>query len=347
MALHVVIMAGGTGVRFWPQSRRQHPKQFLRLVGRQTLFEQTLTRALRLTEARRCWVVGSVRHERLLRESLASVPEAQLLLEPVGRNTAPCIAWATAEILRVDPDAVIAVLPSDHFIEPLERFVEQVELAAKHAESAVVLFGVPPTRPETGFGYIFRADAPSDATPGAYAVRAFREKPNAATAEEFLADGRYLWNSGMFFFRGALMRGHMQTHMPDTWTRAERIARDGRVSDEFAAFEAESIDYGVIERISGCLVIPTEFRWSDLGSWEAVRAFSEGKGEVPGPAMLNISSSGCFAAGPGEKLVAFVGVDDVIVVDTEDALLVVRADASQSVREVVTNLERQGRKDLL
>jgi len=353
--LHAVIMAGGAGTRFWPASRMHRPKQLLDLTGSgETMIAATASRLAPLIAPERIWVVTGAAIAAATAEALPDVPTSQILAEPVGRNTAPCIGWAALHVRRRDPDAVLAVMPSDHLVADVPAFQRSVEIAAAAArQGAIVTFGVVPDRPETGFGYL---EVGEEVAPGVRATRRFVEKPDRETAARWLAAGNYLWNSGMFFFCAQRILNAIATHLPDLKDGLDRIDRaigtpreQAVVAEVFPTLPAVSIDYGVMEQAPGVQCVPVRFGWSDLGSWGAAQdrhGADDRRNAVDGDAVM-VDTAGCFVRAPAQKLVALVGVSDLLVVDTGDALLVCRRDADQDVKKVVEELKRRGRTDLL
>ncbi len=352
MRIHAVVLAGGRGERFWPLSRRSRPKQFLPLLGDGSMLGHTLGRLQGLVEPRDQWIV-TARDLKLEAESLApDVPASQVIGEPVGRNTAPAIGLAAWWIQDAPGDPVIVVLPSDHRVEPASRFREELKRAAQVAlqRQAIVTFGVPPTRPETGYGYIESGD-PIEPGSAFHRVAAFREKPDPATAAGYLADGRHLWNAGMFVFPPRLMLEEIRAHEPKI---ADLLARVPRRDDLSAPAALEgyyrdapsvSIDYAVMERSTRALVARAGFAWDDLGSWEALGTpeARDAAGNVTSGAVLLHDSKNVIAFADG-GLVAGVGVEDLVIVRTADVTLVCRRDRAQEVRAIVEQLK--ARKDL-
>jgi mannose-1-phosphate guanylyltransferase len=350
-AHYVVIMAGGSGTRFWPKSRMHHPKQFLAIGGDKPLLRQTADRVMSSIGEDRIFVVTGEAHAKHAREQLPELPSRNILVEPEGRNTGPCIAWATAEILARDRDARVAVLAADHYIADVEGFLAHLESAFEAAQERIVLFGVVPTHPETGYGYI-RRGAKVGASKGKeiYLVERFVEKPDRDTALNYLAEGTYLWNSGMFVFPAALMATEIERLLPEVHRGIQTLLADPKVIGTlYARLPSVSIDYGVMEKSDRIAVLPAAFGWSDVGSWDAamqIHSADEGGNVVRGDALLlNVHRS--MVEADGGRFVALVGVDDVVVVDTPDALLVIRRGESQRVKNVVEALKAKGKKSLL
>jgi mannose-1-phosphate guanylyltransferase len=348
---YAVIMAGGSGTRFWPASRAAKPKQFLSLGGsEETLLQATVRRATALVGIDHVFVVTGQRHASEAAEQIPELPPENLLLEPIGRNTAPCLAWACAHVRRRDPAGVIAVMPADHHIESEPEFVGSLRRALSAAETgAIVTLGIKPTRPETGYGYLALGPALGE---GLYRVEAFVEKPTRERAEQFLASDRYLWNSGMFFFRADVMLGEIGKRLPELSAFVERCDEAQRhgaeadvVANEYPGLTSISIDYGVMEKAQGILVVPASFGWNDLGSWAATFELSakDRDGNAAAGELLAIDSTGCFTSAKSGKLVVLIGLHDVVAVDTEDALLIVPRDRAQEVSKVVAALKAAGK----
>jgi mannose-1-phosphate guanylyltransferase len=365
---HAVILAGGRGTRFWPRSRAQMPKQFLNIVGEDTMLEQTVARLRPGFTASNFWVVTNEEQAAAVRRQAPAIPDSHVLTEPVGRNTAAAIGLAAIHILKQTPggkgDALMAVLPADHYIGKRARYRRIVraalELAAR-GENLVVL-GIPPTRPETGFGYV-------ECTEGmmrvrgcaAYGVRRFTEKPGAGRARQYVAAGRYYWNAGMFFWCVSTFQAHLKRFLPDTYWALERLGdtigtpKYNRVLRlTYAKLANISVDYAVLEpasrrkRESSVFVLPTKVDWSDIGSWAAVyELMARKRGEnVSAGRFLALDAAGNFLWSP-EKFVAAVGVRDLVIIETRDALLVCPRDRAQDVGKVVKWLEERRVRELL
>jgi mannose-1-phosphate guanylyltransferase len=352
MRLHAVILAGGRGERFWPLSRRSRPKQFLPLLGEGSMLGHTLDRLQGLVEPRHQWIVTARDLKKEAEQLAPGVPAAQVIGEPVGKNTAPAIGLLSWWLQDVSRDSAVVVLPSDHRVEPAARFREELLRAARVAleREAIVTFGVPPTRPETGYGYIQSGDPIEPGSPY-HRVSAFREKPDARTAEGYATDGRHLWNAGMFVFPPRVMLEEIRAHEPQI---AELLARVPSLTDlsATAALEAYyrdapsiSIDYAVMERSKRALVARAGFSWDDLGSWEALDSpeARDPSGNVARGSVLFRDCKNVIAVADG-GLVAGVGLEDLVIVRTRDVTLVCRRHRVQEVRAVVEQLK--SRKDL-
>lgn len=352
MSLHAVIMAGGAGTRFWPVSRRGRPKQLLDLVGGASLIRQTVDRIRPLVPPARIVVVAGAEHAERLHAEIPELPAANLLVEPTGRGTAAAIGLAAVVVRARDPHATLAVLPSDHFIRDPESFRATIEAACDVAAAGdyLLTLGMKPTAPETGYGYI-RVGEEVRTSRGlpVHRVDRFIEKPERARAETYVADGHYLWNGGMFVWRVDTVLDAIRLHLPDTFEGIAEIglALNGRDLGEatrrvYARLPSVSIDTGVLERAGNVLVVPAEVGWHDVGSWGALDELlpQRGDGNVGVGEHVAIDTHRCVVYSP-KKVVATVGVDDLVIVETDDALLVCRKDQAQEVRRVIEELERR------
>ena len=345
---YALILAGGRGARFWPRSRRDTPKQCLSVDGGPTLIQQALSRLEPLVPVKNILVVTGPDMEASVRAQLPSLPAENILIEPQPRNTAPGIGLGAVEVeRRAGPDAVVACLPADQIVTEPDalRAALSAAMAAARAEQAIVTLGITPTFPATGYGYLsLGAQRGTFAGQAVYQVDAFREKPDRQTAAAYLAAGGVLWNAGMFVFRVADMRAAFAAHLPRSSAALDAIAADpGALRAQWGEMEATSIDYGIMERSDRVLTVPCDAGWSDVGSWEAAAALMpEEQGHRALAALLvSVEAAGCVVYAP-EKLVALLGVEDLVVVDSPDALLVTRRDRAQSVRDIVRILERSG-----
>jgi mannose-1-phosphate guanylyltransferase len=341
-SFHVVLLAGGSGTRFWPLSRKSRPKQFLALTGRQSLLEQTWRRVRGLAPKERIWVVAPAALARDVRRGLPELQPGRLIIEPSPRDTAPAVGLACATVARSHPDAVVGIFPTDHVIHDRREFLASVRTAAGAArEGSLVCLGIRPDRPATGFGYLKCAGRPRRGR--AVGVERFVEKPDLARARRFLRSGRYLWNAGMFVWRVERFLDELARTAP-TIRRAVQSTAEGRKGAWKRATRL-SVDYAVMEKASGVEVVPLEAGWNDVGSWDAAARLRKSSGPKSRQQIL-IDSPDTVVFG-GERLVAVIDVPAVAVVDTPDALLVVSRSSSQRVREVVEELRRKGRKALL
>ena len=354
MKTTAVIMAGGRGERFWPKSRNSCPKQFLSLTSDgETMIQKTVRRLSSLVEAEDVFIVTNSSYIGLVREQLPQIPEENILAEPCARNTAPCIAFAAAVIEKKYGDAAMLVLPSDHLISYEKIYVSTLRKAISVAEegSNLVTIGITPTYPETGYGYICFGDENGSA----FAVERFVEKPDLATAKSYLASGNYLWNSGMFVWKASSILGNLRELMPEVYEGAVRIGESfgtesfGAVLEkEFAAFPSESIDFGVMEKAKNIYTIPGSFGWDDVGSWLAIERINQTddlKNYFDGD-VVAVDSKRTTVCG-GKRLIAAIGTRDVIIVDTDDVLLVCSKNNTQDVKKAIAQLKEQGRTELI
>jgi mannose-1-phosphate guanylyltransferase len=359
-----VILAGGRGTRFWPLSRKRRPKQLLPLDGKQTMIQQTVSRLLSLAPAKRFWVITNDDLRLAIARQLPKLEKQQILAEPAARNTAPAIGLAAFLLLRSDPEAVIGMFPSDHVIGNERRYRETIERGAKVAAAGenIVVLGIRPTRPETGYGYI---EAGVQVDGSALRVRRFTEKPDGLRASEFLAAGNYYWNSGMFLWSARTLANALREHLSGTAAVLEQIAArygtrkfNSTFRKLYPKCENISIDYAVLEPRSAkgemgsnLFCLPADFGWNDLGSWTALhehhssgKATSDGN-VINGAGSFTLNARGNYIHAPG-KFVAAVGVHDVVVVESEDALLVTTRERAQDVGKVVKYLDEKKLKNL-
>ncbi|MCX7893536.1 MAG: mannose-1-phosphate guanylyltransferase/mannose-6-phosphate isomerase [Burkholderiales bacterium] len=353
--LHPVILCGGSGSRLWPMSRRLLPKQFLPLVSERSMLQDTVLRLAGLGAADPILVANN-EHRFLVAEQLREVDAraGALVLEPVGRNTAPAVAVAALAALARDREATLAVLAADHLIRDVYRFHEAMRGAARLARAGkLVTFGITPDAPATGYGYIERG-APIPGHDGAYAVARFVEKPDRATAEGFVASGRFSWNSGMFVFGAQRVLDELARHAPAilaaataSWERATRDLDFLRLdAPAFAACPSESIDYAVMEKTAEAAVIPVDIGWSDVGSWSTLWEVSakDAAGNTARGDVHLAGAEGCYVRAES-RLVSVIGARDLVVVETDDAVLVAAKDAVQGVKDVVGHLDRANRSE--
>jgi mannose-1-phosphate guanylyltransferase/mannose-6-phosphate isomerase len=350
-----LILSGGSGTRLWPVSRRNLPKQFLALAGKGTLFQQTLARTRQLPQVAAPIVVASEDHRFLAADQLleAGIDDATIVLEPLARNSAPAIALGALQALQRDPEAILLVLPADHLVGDTAAFVQAVERALPLARKDwLVTFGIRPDRPETGFGYIRRAEAIDD---HGYRVEQFVEKPDLATAESYLADGGYDWNSGMFLFKAARYLEELAAHAPAMLAAVREAHAKASVDldfvridrDAFAPVPDDSIDYAVMEKTRRAAVIPVSCAWSDIGSWSALwlTGDKDADGNLREGDTMAVDTRNSVLRSHERHLLATVGVDDLIVVTTPDATLVAHRDAAQDVKKIVEQLKAAGRSE--
>jgi mannose-1-phosphate guanylyltransferase len=356
-----LLLAGGAGTRFWPASRAARPKQLLPLAGVDPLLRRTALRVLPLLSGWQDVLVATGAH---LVEATAAVlpelPQSGLLVEPCPRNTAPCIAWAAARVARSAPETVLMVLPSDHHVADEEGFRATLAVAIASAAAGVpTTIGIRPTRPETGYGYIELEPGAAVTAAVALPARGFVEKPDRARAEAFLEGGRHLWNAGMFFFRAGDLLAEVRRHLPelaaalDRFDAAARVGEEAAAVDElFPALPSVSIDHGVMEHLQRMAVVPGDFGWSDVGSWQSAWELADKDADgnsAPRDAVL-VDAHGNHVvdlrSGSGRRVIALVGVEDLVVVETDDALLIASRAVAQDVKAVVDRLKGSGRGGL-
>lgn len=357
MNIRAVIMAGGSGTRFWPLSRRTRPKQFLDIVSSRSMIEETVARLLPLISPKDIFTIADGSQTAALRGLLPDLPKRNFLVEPLARNTAPSLMLATACAYLQDPETVIAALAADHLIRDPDRFLNKLQAGAKAAHSGdrIVIFGIPPAFPSTGYGYIHFLREKGKRIGGEpfFPVLEFKEKPGRAKAEHFLADGNYYWNSGMFLWRADVFARKLRRYAPKFFPFWERMLdalekkNRKRLRSVFEEIPALSIDYALMEKAKGVLVCAGDFGWSDVGAWSSLydvwpldEAGNAAKGE-----KLVLDSQGCLVYAPG-KLTALVGVKDLIVVDAGDSLLICRKDLDQKVKDIVEILKKENKKYL-
>lgn len=351
-----LIMAGGRGERFWPKSRKNMPKQFLSLTDDgKTMIQLTVERILPLVALEDIFIATNRDYKELVLQQLPGLPEENILCEPVGRNTAPCIGLGAVHMAKKYGDAVMIVLPSDHLIKYNRIFLNTLSDAGEAAEQGdnLVTLGITPDYPETGYGYIkFR---PEETLGRAFRVERFVEKPDLETAKEYLASEQYLWNSGMFIWKVSTILKALEAHLPETSAGLRRIgAAIGREEEqevlekEFAALRAESIDYGVMEKAKSIYILSGSFGWDDVGSWLAVERIKRSNefGNVVNGNVVTVDTRDCVIQG-GKRLIAAVGLEDVIVVDADDALLICEKDSAGEIKKVLENLKICNRTEYL
>jgi mannose-1-phosphate guanylyltransferase len=358
--MYAVIMAGGKGTRFWPRSRNRLPKHLLDICSERTIIQETVERIIPLIPPEKILIVTGDSHARELIGQLPQIPPENILIEPVGRNTAPCIGLAALVVRKRAGNAVMAVLPSDHLIGEEGHFRHILTAAADMAARGdyLVTIGIQPTGPETGYGYIEKGKlAAGERGEDIFTVRSMREKPDVELAKTFLAQGGFFWNSGMFIWQAATILQEMEAYLPDIYEGLLAIdkalgtpAETEVIAAVYGRFRSISIDYGIMEKSKKTLVIPAAFGWSDVGSWDALWGVSEqdaqGIAARNREGLINVNSRNSLVYSP-KKLVALVEVTDLIVVETEDALLICKRGASQEVKKVVETLEEEKREEYL
>ncbi len=364
--LHAVIMAGGSGTRFWPESRGARPKQLLRLVGERTMLQATVDRLGKLVPPERVLVITGARLVDEVWNQLPQLPPLSVVGEPCRRDTAPCIGLAALEVVRKDPQGIMAVMPSDHVISPDAAFQDSIALAARLVEESperIVTFGVRPTYPAESFGYVERGAAvqtdalePSSSSPDVYQVQQFREKPKADIARQYLAAGTFYWNSGIFVWKAATILQAIKERQPEMFARLNTIAAalDSPsylevFEREFTAITSVSIDYAVMEHARDVVVIEAPFRWDDVGSWQSIARLEgvDAEGNTISARHLGLRTQGTIVRGPDDHLIVTLGVSDCIVVHTPDATLVANKHDEEAIRELVKLIAERGWQQFL
>jgi mannose-1-phosphate guanylyltransferase len=358
--LHAVIMAGGSGTRFWPASRSKYPKQLLTLVGDKSMLQTTAERLDGLISPEHTLVMTNKHLVDMVREQLPGIPPEQIVGEPSKRDTAACIALAASLIVNADPEAIMLVLPADHVINTEQQFQDCMRSGVRLIEQSperIVTFGIRPTYASESFGYVQRGEAlTSSNVPGAYRVASFREKPNQHIAEQYLQSGNYDWNSGIFMWRAATILDALRRFEPEMMKRIDKIAQamgtpgfPVTLQREFDLIDGRSIDYAVMERYHDVAVIEANFRWDDVGSWQSIGRLTQPdeQGNCVRGKYLPIQSQRMIVYGEEEHLLVTIGMQDMIVVHTENATLIAPKSEEEHVREVVKQLQTRKWDDYL
>jgi len=348
-------MAGGIGSRFWPRSRKKKPKQVLNIFGSNTLLQETVYRITDTIPLENVLIVTTPELVDHVAHQLPDVPSENIIVEPVGKNTAPCIGLVAKILSKRDPDGAMVVLPADHLISEKDRFNRCIEQALETAasEDALVTLGINPTQPETGYGYI-QYDQQKRKSSGAYGVKTFAEKPNIETARRFVASGDFLWNSGIFIWSIKRILKEIEHALPELYAALEQIDtlekghNDRKFANIYGGLRAISVDYGIMEHADNVAVVKGDFSWSDIGNWAEVYRLSpkDSNGNVNLNGHIMVDTTNCMIDS-GSQLVATVGVADLIVINTGDALLICHRDSAQDVRKVVELMERKNMEDFL
>jgi len=358
--LHAVIMAGGSGTRFWPESRAARPKQLLHLLGQRTMIQATVDRLVPLVPLERTLIVTAATLVAEIRNQLPDLPAGALVGEPCRRDTAPCIGLAALAIAAKDPDGVMAVMPADHAIAPAAAFQQAIALAEQLVQESperIVTFGVRPTYPAESFGYIERGAPLSalegDASPatGIYQVKQFREKPKAQLARQYIAAGTFYWNSGIFVWKAATILQELERHQAEMMARLKAIAAAAGspqytevFAREFTAIQGISIDYAVMEHAANVVVIEAPFAWDDVGSWQAIARLqgADEQGNTISARHVGLDTEGTIVRGGADHLIVTLGASDLIVVHTPDATLVASKHDEEAIRKLVKMIADRG-----
>jgi len=358
MDIRAVIMAGGVGTRFWPLSRKKRPKQFLPIISDNTMIEETVNRLLPRVSSSNIYTIANPEQTQVIKRRFTNLPEENLLIEPQGKNTAPSLILATAKIYLQNPQSVVAALPADHLIRDSALFLKKLEAGAAAAAEGehLVTFGIPPDYPATGYGYInFSLKPPSEILgENFYPVEKFKEKPDYEQAKEFLRAGNYFWNSGMFIWRAEVFARKLELYAPvmfSYWNKvleALKNNNEAQIQKIFDVIPSISIDYALMENAKGVLMCEGNFGWSDVGAWSALADIwdKDESGNALRGENIIIDSENCLLYNPN-KITALVGVKDLIVVDSEDALLICRKDQDQKVKDIVENIKKKGKSEYL
>lgn len=353
--LHAVVMAGGSGTRFWPKSRRNTPKQLLRLFGESSMIQETVARIGPMVPPERILIITGADQAQAIREQLPQVPAANVIAEPCPRDTAPCVGLAASIVAKKDPEGTMIVMPADHVIRPAEKFRENVEAAVSVIErdpTAFVTFGIAPTRPETGYGYIERAEKLGEPGGiGLYRVAQFREKPDRATAEEFLARGTFAWNAGIFVWRAGAVLDALAAYQPALAASLGRVAEalgspgaDAALQREFPTMEKIPIDKAVMEKYPNVRVLEVVYDWSDVGDWRSLAELldeDESGNTIQGPVRA-VDTKGSIVIADDGRLVATLGVEDLVIIQSGGATLVARKDQLDRLKALVEGLDKAG-----
>jgi mannose-1-phosphate guanylyltransferase len=358
--LYAVILAGGRGERFWPWSRQDRPKQLLPIAGAKTLLEETVERIVPAIPRERILLVTGRKLAGIISQQWPQLGDVGIIAEPAGRNTAAAIGLAAVQLHQENPEAVMAVLSADHQIQPQEGFLASLALAAEWAqkENWLVTFGIPPTRAETGYGYIELGEKLQQGAGGAlHTVKKFKEKPTRVVAQQFYLDRNHLWNSGMFVWKAKTILEAMAAHMPDLYEGLEKVAgakqgpqREKVIAQVYERLPSVSIDYGIMEKAENVVVLRCEFRWDDVGTWSALKRVHkpDGDGNVIIGDALAVDSYECILASEGQGLIATMGVSDLIVARIGDCVMVAHVSRAQEMRKLVEKLgEREEYKEYL
>ncbi len=358
---YAVIMAGGVGTRFWPRSREKNPKHLLQIFGKGTMIQNTVKRVEARIKPEDVFIVTNRLQKPALAKQLPQVPDDNIVMEPVGRNTAPCIGLAALHVRRADPTGTMIILPADHLISNEDEFnrVLSVAIDVASESGSLLTIGIKPTHPETGYGYIQIYNEEGSHNPyfarGVLRVKTFAEKPNLQTAEKFLASGDFLWNSGMFVWRADTILAEIERCLPDLYSELMRIEQtigtpqyQSTLEHVYGMIRGISIDYGVMEKSERVYVIPGDFGWSDIGSWDEVFRVSgkDDSGNTITGKVIQKDTRNSYIYSP-DKVVATIGVEDLIIVNTEDALLICHKNRSQEVKEISDYLRRKQMNEYL
>lgn len=348
--LSAVIIAGGRGERFWPRSRFHKPKQLQVITGSETMLQMTVKRMQPLIPLEQIYVVTDEKLEQEVKRQLPCLPERNVIAEPVGRNTAAAVGLSAVQIGRLDDDATLAVLPADHLIFDEKEFLACLSIGVKVAreKNSLVVFGIKPDRPETGYGYI---KAGGEISEKVYEVEAFVEKPDEKTAKKFLASGGYYWNSGMFVWKYSVIMAAIERHMPHLFAGLQKIRTASKkevIREVYEKMEDISIDCGVMEKAQNRVMVMGDFRWDDIGSWLAMERIwqKDGEGNVSQGKFVGIETHNSIIIGD-KALIATIGISNMIVVATDDAILICPKEKAQEVKKIIRKLADMGERQYI
>lgn len=356
MKITALIMAGGKGERFWPRSRKNNPKQFLCLTGDgRTMIQKTVDRIRTLVDLEDIFIATNRDYKKLVKEQLPDIPEENILCEPIGRNTAPCIGLGAVHVRKKYEDAVMLVLPSDHLIKFEDMYRTVLEEAIRIAKegSNLVTLGITPNAPETGYGYI--KFNPEVMEGKAYSVDRFVEKPDAVKAKEYLDSKQYMWNSGMFVWKASTVLNSLEKNLPEIYAGLVKIEaaigtaeEENVLNSEFEVMPSESIDYGILEKETGIYVVPGDFGWDDVGSWLSIERLKpvNDSGNVVSGNAVTVNVKNCIIEA-SDKLIATVGIEDLVIVDTDDATLICSKDSTADIKKILADLKNANRDKYL
>ncbi|MCX7920927.1 MAG: mannose-1-phosphate guanylyltransferase [Clostridia bacterium] len=359
MDKYAVIMAGGGGTRFWPLSRQQKPKQLLNISGNDVMINEAIKRMLGVVELDKTYIVTNKKQKEVIRQLIMNeLPKENILYEPIGRNTAACIAYAAVAISAKGGDALMCVLPSDHFIGNEDRFRETMARAFDAAEKTgkLITVGIKPTFPSTGYGYIRYTGDGEMELDGVYEVDEFIEKPGIESARRYVESGNYLWNSGMFVWKVSTILENIKRYLPRLYKSMLHIREmilSGReqegIESIYSALPSISIDFGIMERSDEVLVIPGDFGWNDVGSWDALGTIfpTDESGNIIRAKHVSINTKNSIIYNNGDRLIATIGLDNLIIADTSDALLICPKDKAQEVKNIVELIKAKGLEDCI
>lgn len=349
--IHAIIIAGGKGTRFWPLSRAKKAKQFLKLIKQKTLLELTIDRISPYIPAENTWIVTNQNQKKILDSLNCKIPPSNILYEPIGKNTAPCITWSALEIIKKDPKAVLVILPADHLIKDHKQFLKTISTGVDFVQKTnhLLTIGIEPTHPHTGYGYI---ETEKNKAPISQ-VKSFTEKPDLKTAKKMIAAGNYYWNAGMFIWKAETILKLIQYHLPDLYQNFEWLLKKSHHSVTFnknlqkayEAIESISIDYGILEKVKNEIaVIKSDFDWNDIGNWKALESIFEkddADNAIQATVLSDHSQKNIVFSDNPKRLISLVDISDLVIVDTKDALLIMPKESDQKLKNFYEKLPKR------